>query len=905
MNFKKIEQKKINDTNVMMQAQTPVKTGDTSFQDGLKTLEKQQTVDIVKQNNEMVVENVVEQKEDMSVQSFEKRAFPDVPTKITRNLNNNVQSVEDSEIMSAKTKIEKTSPVLNPIQDTKHVNKTDVKKEVNSEFLKELISEFKAEKTPKAKETVAKDNVVTTDNKELSKKIEEKLISINIEPKTQAKTEIKNEAKPEVVVQPKAEVKVQPRVEVETVSEVKPQIKPELDVMQDVVADVKPELEVQPKMIVQEMVENKVQTGMNVQIKAENNVQTEMSQPARTELEVEPEVIAQVKSEQNIMPEMKGQIRVENKQLEVLQSVDDKVQVEEMQQVEMVQKPVMQEVKPVQNMPVQIQQIQTQAVQVAQVKPVQAQPEMIIDEFISQESLENMNSSEAIIEEFLPVAMEETSRVNELAETISMFTEAKLKKDEMPLDIVLEPKKADVKPTLSEMNLTKVDLVEEMVQEPAILKKEVEVVDNSLVKDTVKMVETQRVIEPLNMEAKASEKVSMVVDEPLKLNAEILKDDIEPSQRISIPTSVEFVNKTETPKTIREFSKVQAETPVQRVTEQFKAEVKAEPQRQLKQEAKAEVKTDLSMNRPETLASQEARLTRKSEKVFTERPVTPTNATPVQKIDLSMNRANVEKTSEKIIKANQSTLNGVNQSSLPKKESILDAVDNLKDNMVQIQSENQYLTNEINNYNKTEKAENRAVVSELQSVLAERVSLLDEISKTVTSANEVREIKQTLKSMDTPKVAKSNKDVETKSLKMTEKDANFFADLIKQNQVQQSVNTQTASTIQDVQNVAETEHSATVSKALADMLSEAAKTNKPFRIDFDKDISVIIKVDREGRISAEFIPGDTAVEQFLRNSMPLLRQRFDDQQLDYKNLDYRQSKNQNRERKNNRENKGE
>lgn len=49
-----------------------------------------------------------------------------------------------------------------------------------------------------------------------------------------------------------------------------------------------------------------------------------------------------------------------------------------------------------------------------------------------------------------------------------------------------------------------------------------------------------------------------------------------------------------------------------------------------------------------------------------------------------------------------------------------------------------------------------------------------------------------------------------------------------------------------------------------DKLSESMKTNQPFRIDFDKDVSVIIKVNKDGSLAANFIPGDKAVEQYLK-----------------------------------------
>jgi len=135
---------------------------------------------------------------------------------------------------------------------------------------------------------------------------------------------------------------------------------------------------------------------------------------------------------------------------------------------------------------------------------------------------------------------------------------------------------------------------------------------------------------------------------------------------------------------------------------------------------------------------------------------------------------------------------------------------------------------------------------------------------------------------------------------MTEQDANFFIELVKNNQETGQTATDTATQIlQDLQQADEAQQTTRVSKALADMIGEAAKTNKPFRIDFDKNISVIIKIDREGKISAEFLPGDKAVEQFLRTQLPMLRQKFNDENIDYKDLNYRQSNGgrQNRERR--------
>ena len=195
-------------------------------------------------------------------------------------------------------------------------------------------------------------------------------------------------------------------------------------------------------------------------------------------------------------------------------------------------------------------------------------------------------------------------------------------------------------------------------------------------------------------------------------------------------------------------------------------------------------------------------------------------------------------------------------------------------------------------------------MDDIQNIITERVSALNDVSKAISSTREVSEIQRELSSIET-KSTKAKKEPETKALKMTEKDATFFANLVKNSEVTEQVTAETTKSFaENVKQVTEDAKTATVSKALADMIGEASKTNKPFRIDFDKDISVIIKVDKDGKISAEFLPGDKAVEQYLRNSMPLLKQKFDDEQIDYKELNYRQSNKQNKERRN-KENKDE
>ena len=69
-------------------------------------------------------------------------------------------------------------------------------------------------------------------------------------------------------------------------------------------------------------------------------------------------------------------------------------------------------------------------------------------------------------------------------------------------------------------------------------------------------------------------------------------------------------------------------------------------------------------------------------------------------------------------------------------------------------------------------------------------------------------------------------------------------------------------------------------------LKESLANKKVFRIDFDNDISVIIKIDMEGKISANFLTSNKEIEEGLKNNLYLLRQKFDEQGILYSNVEY-------------------
>ena len=90
---------------------------------------------------------------------------------------------------------------------------------------------------------------------------------------------------------------------------------------------------------------------------------------------------------------------------------------------------------------------------------------------------------------------------------------------------------------------------------------------------------------------------------------------------------------------------------------------------------------------------------------------------------------------------------------------------------------------------------------------------------------------------------------------MSEGDALFFANLVTKTDMsmqsiaggfQKSLNTA---------NVQSVEKTAKVSSVLMDALVDSMKNNKSFRIDFDKDVSVVMRVDKDGLLNANFYSG--------------------------------------------------
>ena len=137
------------------------------------------------------------------------------------------------------------------------------------------------------------------------------------------------------------------------------------------------------------------------------------------------------------------------------------------------------------------------------------------------------------------------------------------------------------------------------------------------------------------------------------------------------------------------------------------------------------------------------------------------------------------------------------------------------------------------------------------------------------------------------------------SLQMNESDAQFFLNLTQGNDVSmQSIEAQGQGMINAGANASEIAQNVRVSQTLLTALQNSRQNNQPVRIDFDQNISVILRVGRDGAISAQFIPSDKVAEQYLRNNINELRSAFDEQELPYTELSYsNSSKEQNQRRR--------
>lgn len=122
-------------------------------------------------------------------------------------------------------------------------------------------------------------------------------------------------------------------------------------------------------------------------------------------------------------------------------------------------------------------------------------------------------------------------------------------------------------------------------------------------------------------------------------------------------------------------------------------------------------------------------------------------------------------------------------------------------------------------------------------------------------------------------------------------DAIFFVNLLnQQNLISYSIEDNKIQLSLDNQKINAT-------NSLLNMLQTSIDSKKPIRLDFDKDVTVILKMDNDGKIQAHFIPGTLEVEKYLKNNIQSLKQAFEEEEINYSYLGYSKHKDNSKKEK--------
>ena len=184
----------------------------------------------------------------------------------------------------------------------------------------------------------------------------------------------------------------------------------------------------------------------------------------------------------------------------------------------------------------------------------------------------------------------------------------------------------------------------------------------------------------------------------------------------------------------------------------------------------------------------------------------------------------------------------------------------------------------------------KAILNSSAQELLEEAAILSTMAENMAIANRNQSLARTVSNEEGIKKVESKTGIKIESvikydaIIMNQADVEVFAALVQNGEVDLN------SLLPKV-----SEKSVQISKTLADMLVKSMENNQPLRINFDNDISVIIRISRDGKITADFLPSSQIAEAYLRENLPLLRQRFDQNNIEYDSLNQRERKDSNKE----------
>lgn len=187
-------------------------------------------------------------------------------------------------------------------------------------------------------------------------------------------------------------------------------------------------------------------------------------------------------------------------------------------------------------------------------------------------------------------------------------------------------------------------------------------------------------------------------------------------------------------------------------------------------------------------------------------------------------------------------------------------------------------------------AENIAIANKNELLKAENLNSAIGKNEQISNVESIHAQEKTVVRNEGIKKVNTNTGITTEtvvkfdSIIMNQADVEVFANLVENGSLNlNSLTTESAQkTVQ-------------ISKTLADMLAKAKESSQPLRIDFDNNISVIIRISRDGKITADFLPSSQVAEAYLKENLPLLRQRFDEKNIEYDSLNQRERRDSQKE----------
>lgn len=193
--------------------------------------------------------------------------------------------------------------------------------------------------------------------------------------------------------------------------------------------------------------------------------------------------------------------------------------------------------------------------------------------------------------------------------------------------------------------------------------------------------------------------------------------------------------------------------------------------------------------------------------------------------------------------------------------------------------------------NNNEKKENKIKGTTIED-LNEEYAILSSMEENIAIANKNQITDKTkivineegIEKIDTKSGIKIETIVKYDTIIMNEADVEVFVNIVENDEI--NINNLTPKAA---------EKGIQVSKTLADLIAKSMENNQPVRIDFDNNISVIIKISRDGKLSADFLPSSQVAEAYLKENLPLLRQKFNDNNLEYESLNQRERRDSNKE----------